>query len=403
MTPGLTLLFAIAGGAAVGNLYWTQPLLGFISEDLGVSTAATGWLVTVTQLGYALGILLVVPLGDVLDRRKLVPAVLGTAVIALTASAVAPNFGVLLAANALIGLTTVSGQLLTPLAGDLADDATRGRIVGTVASGMLTAILLSRTISGLVADIAGWRAIFAIAAIAAAVFAIILRRRIPALPAKASIPYPALIASVFLAIRRERTVRWTLALAATGFATFTMFWTSLTFLLSTPPYSYPASIIGLFGLAGLAGVVAAQRAGRLHDRGWSLPTTGIAWALALASWITAALTGQWLIGVIAVVVVIDIAIQGLNLLNQTRLFSVDPTARSRLNTAFVCTNFLGGAIGSTLAGLLWSVGGWSAVTLTGTLLSLLGLAIWANGRRHALHIPDRSSYHPDPAERPTTS
>ncbi|WP_051388873.1 MFS transporter [Arthrobacter sp. 35W] len=234
----LTLLFAIAGGAAAGNLYWTQPLLGFIGEDLGVGTAAAGWLVTATQLGYALGILLVVPLGDVLDRRKLVPAVLGAAVVALTASALAPNFGVLLAANALIGLTTVSGQLLTPLAGDLADDATRGRVIGTVASGMLTGILLSRTISGLVADLAGWRAIFAAAAIAAAVFAIILSRRIPTMPAKASIAYPSLIASVFLAVRRERAVRWTLALAATGFAAFTMFWTSLTFLLSWPQASH---------------------------------------------------------------------------------------------------------------------------------------------------------------------
>jgi predicted MFS family arabinose efflux permease len=196
--------------------------------------------------------------------------------------------------------------------------------------------------------------------------------------------YPALIASVWAAVRGERTVRWTLVLGATAFGLFTMFWTALTFLLSAPPFSYPVSVIGLFGLAGLAGAITAQRAGRLHDRGWSLPATGAGWALALAAFIVAAFAGHTVTGILIAIVLLDIAVQGVNILNQTRLFALSDQARSRLNTAFVTGNFIGGAIGSAAAALLWSAGGWTAVTSTGTALSCLALVIWAVGRRGPL-------------------
>jgi predicted MFS family arabinose efflux permease len=165
---------------------------------------------------------------------------------------------------------------------------------------------------------------------------------------------------------------------------FTMFWTALTFLLSAPPFSYPVSVIGLFGLAGLAGAIAAQRAGRLHDRGWSLPATGAGWALALAAFIVATFAGRSVAGVLVAVVLLDIAVQGVNILNQTRLFAISRQARSRLNTAFVTGNFIGGAIGSAAAALLWSAGGWTAVTTAGVALSCFGLAVWAAGRRGPL-------------------
>ena len=249
---GLTFLFAVAAGAAVGNLYWAQPLLDLIAGDLGTSAAHAGWLVTTTQLGYALGILLVVPLGDVTNRRRLVPLALLAAAVALGLCAVAPSFGFLVAALGLVGLVTVGGQLLTPLAGDLATDADRGAVVGTVVSGILSGILLSRTVSGFVADAFGWRSIYIGAAVLDVVLAVLLYRAIPDLEPKARVRYPALIASVFTVIRRERIVRWTLVLAGIGFALFTMFWTALTFLLSGPPFSYPVSVIGLFGLVGLA-------------------------------------------------------------------------------------------------------------------------------------------------------
>jgi predicted MFS family arabinose efflux permease len=392
MTRRLTWLFAVASGAAVGNLYWAQPLLDFIAQDLHASAGTAGWLVTATQVGYAAGILFIVPLGDVRNRRRLVPVMMLCAAVALTLCALAPSMGLLLLAITVLGITTVAGQLLAPLAGDLADEADRGRVVGIVVSGILTGILVSRTISGLVADAAGWRTIFAAAAAADVLFAVLLYRAIPDQAPKASMPYPTLIASVGEVVRRERTVRWTLVLGSTGFCVFTLFWTSLTFLLSGPPFRYPVSVIGLFGLAGLAGAVAAQRAGRLHDRGWSLPVTGAAWALALVAFVVADLAAHSVVLLLVAIVLLDIAVQALNILNQTRLFAVSEEARSRLNTAFVTSNFIGGAIGSGAATVLWSAGGWTAVTVAGAALCTFALAVWTAGRRSALVLP-----RPEPA------
>ncbi len=392
MTRRLTWLFAVASGAAVGNLYWAQPLLDFIAQDLHASAGTAGWLVTATQVGYAAGILFIVPLGDVRNRRRLVPVMMLCAAVALTLCALAPSMGLLLLAITVLGITTVAGQLLAPLAGDLADEADRGRVVGIVVSGILTGILVSRTISGLVADAAGWRTIFAAAAAADVLFAILLYRAIPDQAPKTSMPYPTLIASVGEVVRRERTVRWTLVLGSTGFCVFTLFWTSLTFLLSGPPFRYPVSVIGLFGLAGLAGAVAAQRAGRLHDRGWSLPVTGAAWALALIAFVVAELAAHSVVLLLVAIVLLDIAVQALNILNQTRLFAVSEEARSRLNTAFVTSNFIGGAIGSGAATVLWSAGGWTAVTVAGAALCTFALAVWTAGRRSALVLP-----RPEPA------
>jgi predicted MFS family arabinose efflux permease len=387
LTRGLTLLLAVTGGVAVGNLYWSQPLLEVIGRDLRVSNGTAGWLVTATQLGYALGILLIVPLGDMLDRRRLTPIMLLCSAVALLACAAAPTFATLLVASTLLGLTTVAGQIAAPLAGDLADDAHRGRVVGTVISGMLTGILVSRTVSGLVAAAAGWRVIYVVAAAAALVLAVLLYRNLPTLPPRDRIGYPALLASIGTVIRRQRTVRWSLVLGATQFSVFTMFWTALTFLLSAPPFSYPVSVIGLFGLFGLAGAITAQRAGRLHDRGWSVPATGAGWVLALSAFILAAFGRHSVVVLIIAIVLLDVAIQVLNILNSTRLFAVAGQARSRVNTATVTANFLAGAVGSAAAGVLWTAGGWLAVTVAGSALCAFGLAVWAAGRRGALVVP----------------
>lgn len=386
MTRGLTFLFAVAAGAAVGNLYWAQPLLAFIARDLHASPASAGWLVTATQLGYAVGIVLLVPLGDVTDRRRFVPVMVLCSAAALALCALAPTLGALLGALAIVGVTSVSGQILTPLAGDLSDDAHRGHVVATVVSGILLGILTSRTISGLVAGAAGWRAIFALAAVLAVVMAALLLRAIPSQPPKTRMRYGTLIASVATAVRREPAVRWTLILGAIGFAAFSMFWTALTFLLSSPPFSFPVSVIGLFGLAGLAGALAAQRVGRLHDLGWSLPAAGAAWTLGLLSFAAAAFAGRSVALLVAVIVVLDVAMQGQAILNQTRLFAVSHEARSRLNTVFVTGNFLGGALGSAAATVLWTTGGWAAVCGTGAILCCFALAVWALGRRGPLQV-----------------
>ncbi|MEU4482551.1 MFS transporter [Micromonospora sp. NPDC023966] len=386
MSCRLTFLFAVAAGAAIANLYWAQPLLSFIAGDLRAATATAGWFVTATQVGYAVGVLLLVPLGDVLDRRRFVPVMLLTSAAALLLCALAPSIGVLLLALGVLGVTTISGQVLTPLAGDLAGDARRGRIVGVVGSGTLTGILASRTISGFVAGAAGWRAIFALAAVVAVLLAVLLYRAIPPLAPRARMPYAQLIASVGAVVMRERAARWTLVLAATGFAAFSLFWTALTFLLSGPPFRYPVAVIGSFGLAGLAGVLSGLHGGRLHDRGWSLPATGAAWVLALGAFVVAAFAGRSVVLIIIAIIMIDVALQTQALLNRARLFALSHDARSRLNTALATGNFIGAAIGSAAATMLWSAGGWTAVTITGMALCCFALTVWTLGRRGPLVI-----------------
>lgn len=380
MTPARTLTFAVASGLAVGNLYLAQPLIELIASTLDVSATSAAVLVTVTQVGYALGIFLIVPLGDVLDRRRLIPLILVVSAAALLAAALAPSFGLLMAALGIVGLTTVSAQLLTPLASELAAPHERGRVIGTVASGALIGILLSRTVSGVVADLFGWRAIYGVVAALALVMAVVLRRAVPQLEARERVPYLRLLGSVFTTVARYRAVAPTLLISAAGFAVFSMFWTALTYLLSAPPFSYSVTQIGLVGLAGLAGALAARRAGALNDRGWNVPATGGALALLGISLVGAWLSQTSVVALLVVVVVLDVAAQATLVLGQTRLLSLPGSSRSRLNTAIVVSNFLGGALGSALAGRLWALGGWDAVVIAGGVLVVLALAVWAVSR-----------------------
>jgi len=384
ISRGLTLLFAFAAGAAVANLYWAQPLLRDIADSLHVPAGTAGLLVTVTQVGYAVGVFLIVPLGDSTDRRRLIPAVMVCSALALAASALAPTSAVLLGTLAAVGLTALTGQLLIPLAGDLARAPQRGQVIGTVVSGILSGVLVSRTISGLLADALGWRAVYIAAALVTLVLAAVLGRVIPHVTPRAAVPHRELIASIFAVVRQHRSVQATLILGAAGFSSLTMFWTGLTFFLSGAPYFYSAAQIGLVGLAGLGGALVAQFAGKLHDRGWSIPATGAALVLALASLCAAALGSASIVVMLVVVVLFDVAIQVLNVLNTARLLSVDPSARSRLNTAFVTCNFVGGACGSALAGVLWQRGGWALLMLGGCVAIGLALFVWLTQREKAL-------------------
>ena len=384
MTRGRTLLFAIAGGAAVGNLYWAQPLLGTVGADLDVSPASTGLLITVTQIGYALGVFFVVPLGDRVDRRRVVPLIMLLSAVALAASAAAPTFPLLLVALTLVGLTTVAGQMLTPLAGDLASDAERGRVLGTVASGLILGILVSRAVSGLIADALGWRAVYVVAAVLLVVLAGLMSRAVPSLPPRAAAPYRQLLWSVLTTVARRRQVRVTLVIGASVMAVFTVFWTGLTFLLTAEPYGFEPALIGLVSLVGVVGALAAQRAGRLFDRGLSVPAIGAGLALTLVSLVVAGVGGRSLVVVLVAVALLSVGIQSTQVLLQTRMLSLDPEARSRLNTAFVVGNFVGGSIGSALAGAAWPVGGWPALMVVAAVLIGVAGTVWAVHRRRGL-------------------
>jgi predicted MFS family arabinose efflux permease len=364
MTRALTLLFAVAAGAAVGNLYSAQPLLADIANTMQVSVVAVSILITLTQVGCALGVFLIVPLGDTLSRRRLIPTIMTCSAIALGASAAAPTFPALLVAFAAVGLTTVAGQLLTPFAGDLAEPSQRGC-----------------TISGLIADRFGWRAVYVLSSLVMVALAVVMARLLPPEIPRPPVSYPKLLFSVMTAVKQHRRAQITVVIAAIAFATFSMFWTAITFLLSASPYSFSVAQIGLVGLVGLAGAVAARRVGRLHDRGWSAEGTGAALALTLLSLFIAGVGSQSIVAVLLAVLLLDVAIQAINVLNQTRMLSIDPAARSRLNTAFVVANFIGGAIGSSLAGLLWKRGGWSLTMLGGGLLIVLAMSVWASQRK----------------------
>lgn len=381
MPPIRTLIFAVCGGAAVGNLYWAQPLLNEIAATFNVSLENVGFAVTMTQIGYAIGALLLVPLGDVMNRHRLIPMIVIFCGVTLLSCAFSNNYSMLLFSLMAVGLTSISGQLLVPLASELASPHERGRVLGTVISGMLTGILTSRTISGLVADYFGWRSIYLGAALLDLILASILILQIPTEKRSLKLSYPKLLQSIFNVVNQHRAVQVTLAITAFTFATFTMFWTGLTFLLSSAPFSYSLTQIGMVGLMGLSGAIAARKVGKLHDRGLSTLGTELALILVTLSLLIAWVAYNSIILVLIAVFCIDVAIQTVNVLNQSRLFAIAPDARSRLNTAFICTNFFSGAIGSSMVGWIWHLGGWDLLIECLLCFSALAMFICLVGRK----------------------
>jgi predicted MFS family arabinose efflux permease len=382
MSRTLTLVFAFVAGAASANLYWAQPLVEQMSRSLAMPPWAAGLLITVTLLGFGLAVILVVPLGDVIDPRRPILIAMATSCVALALAAAAPNWQVLMLALTAIGATTVAVPLILPLSSHLAAPSTRGKVVGTVVSGLLLGILLSRVVSGAVAAAFGWRMIYLCAAILAACLTLVLWIMIPRIPSTRSVPYGKLLFSILSTVRGNRPVAATLVIAFSLFVCFGLVWTGTTFLLSAPPYSYSVAGIGFVGAAGLAGAVMAQGAGRLHDRGLSTAMTGLAIATAFASFLILGLGSCSIAALLIGLLVFDAAFQTALVLNQTRLFSGYPQARGRLNTALVTTNSLGGALGAGLAGVLWHGWGWPGVIGAGLLASALAGGVWAVSRRH---------------------
>lgn len=372
----LAVLLSVAAGLAIGNLYWAQPLLSVIASEFGASASQGGFLVTATQIGYALGILLLVPLGDILERRGLLAGVMLATVLALLSCAAAPSLSLLALALACLGFVTVSGQIIMPLAGDLADVDSRGRIVGIVASGITAGILFSRMLSGLAAQLWGWRAIYMMAAVMNLAMAAIIRWRVPTVPARSHVAYRELLAGVFTAVKRHPAMRSILLKQGMIFGiAFNLFWTALTFLLSKEPFSYGTFQIGLVSLSGLTGAVAGVKLGKLQDKG--LGRQGMGWFIVMsaASMAAAAFMGGSILAIVLVAAVFSLAVQGVGILSQAQLFALSDTERSRLNTAFVVSNFICSAAGSFLAATLWNVGGWQSVTLGAAAASLAAFMV----------------------------
>lgn len=383
--PGLTrpliVLLATACGAAVANNYYAQPLLHTIGTSFGVPGSTAGLLVTAGQLGYAAGLAFLVPLGDVLERRRLITRMLVITSAALAAAAAAPSIAVLASALVIVGVTTVVAQIIVPMTASLAAGDQRGRAVGTVMSGLMIGVLMARVVSGVVAATLGWRTVYVIAAVAMLVLAAVLRRMLPTVEPSGSISYRALLKSVLALVREEPVLRQRMALGAIAMGSFSILWTAVAFLLSGPPYRYGNAVIGLFGLAGLAGAVAAPQVGRLADRGYRRYSTLGALGVLLASWGLLALGGRWLAALIPGVVLLDLGAQSLHISNQSDIYALRPEVHSRLNTAYMLGYFTGGAVMSAATSLVFSAAGWTGVCVLGALTAAAGLAIWPCTRR----------------------
>ncbi len=376
MTPGMVALFAVACGVSAANLYYAQPLLPQIARDLHAGSGRTALVVTSAQIGYGIGLALIVPLGDILIRRRLVPAILLVAAAALLVASAAPDITVLIVAVAVAGLCSVAAQILVPFAASLATDRQRGRVVGTVMSGLLLGILLARTFSGLIAQAAGWRTVYVVAAVVVLVLSGLLHLRLPDEQTRPRILYRELLGSVVLLMRTEPVLRLRSALGGLSFATFNVIWTSLAFLLIGPPYHYSEAVIGSFGLLGAAGALAASFSGRLADRGLERPVTGGSLVVMVGSMALLAAGAHQLWALVAGIVVGDLAIQAVHIQNQQLIFALEPSARSRLNTGYMVIYFVGGAIGSATTGLAYGTGGWPAVVVLGAGYSGAALVLW---------------------------
>jgi len=389
LSPGLVRLMAVTCAVTVANLYYAQPLLHSIGDSLHVSQGSASLLVTVGQLGYAVGLLFIVPAGDIMRRRPLLTGLLAIAAVTLAGAALAPNLLVLDAAVALCCVTSVVVQMLVPYAATLASDHERSRVIGTLMGGLLIGILLSRTFAGVVAGFGGWRTVYGTAAVFMALTAVMLRRSLPGHGPQLAITYRAQLRGVLDIARTEPVLRWRALIAACGFGSFACFWTTVTFLLSGSQYNFSQLDIGLFALVGAAGAITSLAGGRALDKRPRLrwPATGAALALLALSYLPIGLGGAHLGGVSLVLLVIgvlvmDACVQGTHVINQSVIYDLLPQARSRLTTVYITTMFAGGAVGSAVGAQAYDRWGWTGATLVAAAFPVLGLLFWLASHRH---------------------
>ncbi|MEW6641238.1 MAG: MFS transporter [Pseudomonadota bacterium] len=377
----VALLLAVAAGLAVANAYYAQPLLDVMADAFDLRHAVAGSIITLTQVGYAVGLLLVVPLGDLIDRRRLIIGQLSVLAAALLVVALAGRAAVLFAGLAVVGMLAVVTQLLVAHAASLARATERGRIVGIVTSGIITGILLARTVSGTLSDLYGWRSVYVASAVAILIIVALLAVALPAQTRPSvRVSYGRLIASVFTLFAQEKVLRLRGALALLIFAAVTTLWTPMVLPLSAPPLSLSHTQVGLFGLAGALGALGAAAAGRLADRGFAERTTGIALALMLLSWLPVAMLHVSLWPLVIGVVVIDFGLQAVHVSNQSLIYQFRPDAQSRLAAAYMLCYCVGSGGGSIASTLVYDRFGWTGVCLLGAVFGALALIVWALAR-----------------------
>jgi predicted MFS family arabinose efflux permease len=372
LSAATSFCMALAAGIAVANIYYNQPLLGLMSRSLG-DPRVSAWIPTLTQAGYAAGLLFLLPLGDVLERRRLIVTQFLVLAVSLTVIALAPGLWSLAVASVLVGAAATVAQQIVPFAAILASPKQSGAAIGNVMSGLLTGILLSRTFAGLISGVAGWRIVFWLAAPVAVAAAFLMHRMLPVHRPNQSLRYGRLLASLQHLWSNEPVLRRSALTQAFLFASFSVFWTVLALYLAQPPLNLGATAAGLFGIVGTVGVAMAPIAGRVADRKGPAP---VILSGAIASALAWVILGTWLGlgGLIVGVVVLDFGVQIALIANQHVIYGLHPEHKSRLNTLFMTTMFLGGAAGSAAAAWAWHRYGWLGVSILGGLLPVCALA-----------------------------
>ncbi|GAB7532128.1 MFS transporter [Pseudomonas sp. 3A(2025)] len=372
----LVMIFAFCCGAIVANLYYAQPVVGLIAADLNLSTGSAGLIVSLTQIGYALGLLFLVPLADLLENRRLMICTSMVAAASLLLAGLTGHGGVFLALSLSIGFSSVAVQMLVPLAAHMAPEHSRGQVVGSIMSGLLLGILLARPLSSLVADHFGWRVMFIGAALLMlgiiALLSLLIPRRVPQHRAS----YAQLMGSLLTLLRRHPVLRQRSLYQALMFAAFSLFWTAVPIELMHA-HGLSQSQIAVFALVGAIGAIAAPIAGRLADTGHTRRASQIAMSLApVALLIGISQPGASLWGLALTGILLDFAVQMNLVLGQREVYALDPASRGRLNALYMTSIFLGGALGSALAGVLYQQFAWSGIALAGALLPTLALLLF---------------------------
>jgi predicted MFS family arabinose efflux permease len=370
---------AIAAAVTAANLYYCQPLLSQIARSLHMTARETADIPMLTQVGYALGLLFFAPLGDMVERRGLALGLLLIVTLSLVATASAPDARVLLATSLISGMFSVVPQVMAPMASALSKPEAQGRAIGIVMGGMLIGILLARTVAGFVGTWFGWRAMYTVAAVMMVAMAALLRAMLPVSRPDARIRYRELLSSLIPLARKLPALRQAALMSGLAFGAFSAYWTTLVFFLEKPPYHYGAQMAGLLGLAGVAGAVAAPAVGSLADRGYPRLASGCALSIGMIAFGWLWTLGGTIAGLAIGGILLDLGTQANLITNQTRVYRLIPEARNRINTVFMVTYFVGGALGTFLAGFAWSRWQWNGVCALGASFFATALIVWAAG------------------------